>query len=98
MKKVRIYKTKVLLFLFTILIFNLGLIVTGENNINPIKNNEKSFVIYTVKSGDTFWTIANNYNYSNKMKFISDIERINNLNSESLKPGYKIAIPIYKSK
>lgn len=96
MKRIRIHKIKILLFLITILIFNLGLVVKGSNDY--IDNNEESFEIYTVKSGDTFWTIANNYDYKNKMKFINDIEKINKINSESLKPGYKIAIPIYNNK
>lgn len=96
-RKIIINKPKLLIFLFFIFIFNSGLIVKNDSDLNF--NNEKIvYDVYTVKSGDTIWSISNNYDYKNKMKFVMDIERANSISSYDIKPGYKLAIPIYKSK
>lgn len=92
-----IRKQKVLLFLLLIFIFNTGLMVKNESDLN-LQEKEIIYDVYTVKSGDTIWTISDNYNYKNKMKFVMDIEKANSISSYDIKPGYKLAIPIYKSK
>lgn len=92
-----IRKQKVLLFLLLIFIFNSGLILKNESELN-FKENEVFYDVYTVKSGDTIWSISDNYEYKNKMKFVMDIEKANSISSYDIKPGYKLAIPIYKSK
>ena len=91
-----IKKQKVLIFLLLIFIFNSGLILKKESDLN-IKE-EIKYEVYTVKSGDTIWSISENYDYKNKMKFVMDIERANSISSYDIKPGYKLAIPIYKCK
>lgn len=92
-----IRKQKVLLFLLLIFIFNTGLMVKNESDLN-LQEKEIIYDVYTVKSGDTIWTISDNYDYKNKMKFVMDIEKANSISSYEIKPGYKLAIPIYKSK
>ena len=92
-----IRKQKVLLFLLLIFIFFTGLMVKNESDLN-LQEKEIIYDVYTVKSGDTIWTISDNYNYKNKMKFVMDIEKANSISSYDIKPGYKLAIPIYKSK
>lgn len=92
-----IRKQKVLLFLLLIFIFNTGLMVKNESVLN-LQEKEIIYDVYTVKSGDTIWTISDNYDYKNKMKFVMDIEKANSISSYDIKPGYKLAIPIYKSK
>lgn len=92
-----IRKQKVLLFLLIIFIFNTGLMVKNESDLN-LQEKEIIYDVYTVKSGDTIWTISDNYDYKNKMKFVMDIEKANSISSYDIKPGYKLAIPIYKSK
>lgn len=92
-----IRKQKVLLFLLLIFIFNTGLMVKNESDLN-LPEKEIIYDVYTVKSGDTIWTISENYDYKNKMKFVMDIEKANSISSYDIKPGYKLAIPIYKSK
>ncbi|MDU5805911.1 MAG: LysM peptidoglycan-binding domain-containing protein [Peptoniphilus harei] len=92
-----IRKQKVLLFLLLIFIFNSGLILKNESELN-FKEKEVFYDVYTVKSGDTIWSISDNYEYKNKMKFVMDIEKANSISSYDIKPGYKLAIPIYKSK
>ncbi len=92
-----IRKQKVLLFLLLIFIFNTGLMVKNESDLN-LEEKEIIYDVYTVKSGDTIWTISDKYDYKNKMKFVMDIEKANSISSYDIKPGYKLAIPIYKSK
>ncbi|MFR8505556.1 MAG: LysM peptidoglycan-binding domain-containing protein [Peptoniphilus sp.] len=92
-----IRKPKVLLFLLLIFIFNTGLMVKNESDLN-LQEKEIIYDVYTVKSGDTIWTISDNYDYKNKMKFVMEIEKANSISSYDIKPGYKLAIPIYKSK
>lgn len=92
-----IKKQKVLFFLLLIFIFNSGLVVKNESELE-FKDKEIVYDVYTVKRGDTIWTISENYEYKNKMRFVMDIEKANSISSYDIKPGYKLAIPIYKNK
>ena len=98
MKRIIINKPKVFLFLFIIFMFNSGLIIKKDETINLMKEKEAIIDVYTVKKGDTLWSISNNYEYKNKMKFINDVEKLNNISPYEIKPGYKLAIPIYENK
>ena len=96
-RTILIKKQKVLFFLLLIFIFNSGLVVKNESELE-FKDKEIVYDVYTVKRGDTIWTISENYEYKNKMRFVMDIEKANSISSYDIKPGYKLAIPIYKSK
>ncbi|MDU5098869.1 LysM peptidoglycan-binding domain-containing protein [Peptoniphilus grossensis] len=98
MKRIIINKPKVFLFLFIIFMFNSGLIIKKDETINLMREEEAIIYVYTVKKGDTLWSISNNYEYKNKMKFINDVEKLNNISPYEIKPGYKLAIPIYENK
>ena len=98
MKRIIINKPKVFLFLFIIFMFNSGLIIKKDETINLMREEESIIDVYTVKKGDTLWSISNNYEYKNKMKFINDVEKLNNISPYEIKPGYKLAIPIYENK
>ena len=98
MKRMIINKPKVFLFLFIIFMFNSGLIIKKDETINLMREEEAIIDVYTVKKGDTLWSISNNYEYKNKMKFINDVEKLNNISPYEIKPGYKLAIPIYENK
>lgn len=94
MKRIIINKPKVFLFLFLIFIFNSGLILKNFDETKLIEDEELKIEVYTVKKGDTLWSISENYEYKNKMKFIMEIEKLNSITSYDIKPGYKLAIPV----
>ena len=98
MKRIIINKPKFFLFLVIIFMFNSGLIIKKDETINLMREEEAIIDVYTVKKGDTLWSISNNYEYKNKMKFINDVEKLNNISPYEIKPGYKLAIPIYENK
>lgn len=67
----------------------------GSVLVIPINNgsNPNSTFIYTVKSGDTLYGIANRYNTS-----VSDLKSLNNLSSNNLSIGQNLIIPqVYSS-
>ena len=96
-RNIIIRKQRVLFFLLLIFIFNSGLVLKNESEL-VLKDKEVIYDVYTVKRGDTIWSISENYEYKNKMKFVMDIEKANSISSYDIKPGYKLAIPIYKNK
>lgn len=96
-RNIIIRKQRVLFFLLLIFIFNSGLVVKNESEL-VLKDKEVIYDVYTVKRGDTIWSISENYEYKNKMKFVMDIEKANSISSYDIKPGYKLPIPIYKNK
>lgn len=53
-----------------------------------IPNDDKNYITYTVKKGDSLYKIANNYNTS-----VSNIMKLNNLKSTSLSIGQILKIP-----
>lgn len=53
-----------------------------------ISNDDNNYINYTVKKGDNLYSIANNYNTS-----VSNIMKINNLNSTNLSIGQILKIP-----
>lgn len=61
MKRIIINKPKVFLFLVIIFMFNSGLIIKKDETINLMREEEAIIDVYTVKKGDTLWSISNNY-------------------------------------
>jgi LysM repeat protein len=57
--------------------------VTGEEEVVP-----EDYLLYTVESGDSLWSIANKYNTT-----VATLMSINNLSSSSLKINQQLLIP-----
>ena len=55
---------------------------------------EITTIQYKIRSGDTLWDIADNFNPSNKEIFINELMIINNLDSYLLEVNKILVIPI----
>ena len=64
----------------------------------PLNSNnadqEITTIQYKIKSGDTLWDIADNFNPSNKENFINELMIINNLDSYLLEINKILVIPL----
>ncbi len=57
-------------------------------------DHEITTIHYKIRSGDTLWDIADNFNPSNKEIFINELMIINNLDSYLLEVNKILVIPI----
>ena len=64
----------------------------------PLNSNntdqEITTIQYKIRSGDTLWDIADNFNPSNKENFINELMIINNLDSYHLEINKILVIPL----
>ena len=64
----------------------------------PLNSNntdqEITTIHYKIRSGDTLWDIADNFNPSNKENFINELMIINNLDSYLLEVNKILVIPL----
>ena len=82
--------------LFVILYFLSGFLVNFvKQPLNSnISDQEITTIHYKIRSGDTLWDIANNFNPTNKENFINELMIINNLDSYILEVNKILVIPI----
>lgn len=66
-----------------------GKAATSSASSSPAPAQSGEYTIYTIKSGDSFYTIAKNYPGISAQ----DIMDFNGINSSKIKPGMKIKIP-----
>lgn len=97
-KTILIKKIKII-FSIIILIFCTIFVFLGKSYSNV----DISYKTIFTSKGDTLWSIAkkevnnNSYYYDEDIrKVIYDLKKINNLDSDILKTGTKLEIPIYK--
>ena len=82
--------------LFVIIYFLSGFVVNFVKH--PLNSNDSNQEITTIKykirSGDTLWDIADNFNPTNKENFRNELMIINNLDSYLLEVNKILVIPI----
>ncbi len=82
--------------LIVIMYFLSGFVVNFVKQ--PLNSNnsdqEITTIQYKIRSGDTLWDIANNFNPSNKENFINELMIINKLDSYLLEVNKILVIPI----
>ncbi len=87
---------KNLIKLFVIIYFLSGFVINFVKQ--PLNSNnsvqEITTIQYKIRSGDTLWDIAGNFNPSNKENFINELMIINNLDSYLLEVNKILDIPI----
>lgn len=95
MKKKSIYlnKKRILTLLILMLLFTTGITTYSTENKDYIKPRYQEYI---VKENDTMWKISAGFiNSSTDIRnFISKVEEINNIDSQKLKPGMVIYMPI----
>ena len=95
MKKRSIYlKKKRILFLVALMfLFTTGITTYSTESTESIKPRYQEYV---VKENDTMWKISSRFiNSSTDIRnFISKVEEINNIDSQKIKPGMVIYMPI----
>lgn len=68
--------------------------------VNGLKPVEESYIMYTVKCGDTMWGIADNYYHLTNTGMCFDDYRckLTNINGDLkvLKPGDVVKVPVWK--
>lgn len=73
---------------------------TGASEADATHASTKYFTSITVESGDTLWSIAEEYmteEYSSVDEYIDEVVYTNNLNNESdIKAGTNLLVPYYK--
>ena len=65
---------------------------------SPLKNIEfdgnMQTIEYKIKNGDTLWTIATQFNFTNYEKFIYIVKNLNNLNESTLLVDQVLILPV----
>ena len=77
--KLKIKLIVILYFLSTFMVFGVKTPLRNDEIPKDLKTIE-----YKIKNGDTLWTIASEFNYSNYEKFIFIVKNLNNLENSSL--------------
>ena len=82
--------------LFVIMYFLSGFVINFVKEPLNLNNSDQEIttIQYKIRSGDTLWDIADNFNPSNKENFINELMIINNLDSYLLEVNKILVIPI----
>ena len=84
-------KIKLLVFLYFLSTFLIAGAKTPLKNIEIDENIQT--IEYKIKNGDTLWTIASEFNYTNYEKFIYIVKNLNNLDESLLLVDQVLILP-----
>lgn len=87
----------ILIFCTVFLVLFLFLSIKADGSSTPKYKYYKSI---EVKSGDTLWSIAEEYmsdNYSSRQAYIKEVKYINNMETDQITCGKYLIIPYYSS-
>lgn len=88
-------KRKKLLFILAICIVSSFTIISIINRTYA-KKEEKIYIKYTVKEGDTLWRISERFNPDeDPRKIVYEIRKVNNI-TPMIYPGQEILVPVKK--
>lgn len=94
MKKFRINKIRVIMFLFMILIFTTGLNIKTFSK-DEVYKKEVKIIHHFVNTNETIWDIADIYNNGmDKRMYVNQIIELNN-NTTKIIQGQVLSIPVY---
>ena len=83
---------RLLVIMYFLSSFVVNLVKQPLNSNNT--DQEITTIQYKIRSGDTLWDIADNFNPSNKENFINELMIINNLDSYLLEINKILVIPL----
>jgi cell division protein YceG involved in septum cleavage len=93
MNKKYVLKNKTKFFSFIFIISLIAFMTIYTNSVSGYK--EAQYQSVAIQSGDTLWSIAEKYgNNSDIRKYIYEIKKINNLDSNMLYENTAILIPV----
>lgn len=81
------------LFLIAVICIVSSFTIISIKNRTYANKEEKIFIKYTVKEGDTLWSIAREYTEGDPRKLIYEIRKVNNI-TPMIYPGQEILIPV----
>ena len=105
-RKQNVFSSKRMLFIaITVVAILLGVVI-GNNVINSSHSSayttvekELCYTSIKIQSGDTLWTIAEEYmcpEYDDINAYIKDVKQINNLHSDTIHAGRYLMVPYYE--
>ncbi len=96
-KNLLILCSAAVILLFLLILFSAG---TAAANAEEYGSSEKYYTSITVESGDTLWSIAEEYmtdEYKNINVYIDEVIRINHLHGDMIRAGQDLCIPYYSA-
>ena len=94
--KKRVDKNKLFRALMVITLTVFMLVQATTMTFSYVPDSEREYKTVIVRSGDTLWSIANEYSSGDVRDKIKDIKKFNNLKSDVLCVGDRIQVPIYE--
>ena len=81
-------------FIVILYLFSTFIVASAKSPLKNVKIDENMQTIeYKIQDGDTLWTIASDFNYTNYEKFIYIVKNLNNLDESTLLVDQVLILP-----